>query len=73
MRRVQTRKPPPDAIHDALEQLRELVAQREEATVAVDREVNRLRRLGARWPDIAGGLGVSRQAARQKYTVRGQP
>lgn len=73
VRRVRTRRPPPDAIRDAVERLRGLVAQREAATVAVDREVNRLRGLGTRWPDIAEALGVSRQAARQKYTVRGQP
>lgn len=71
--RVRTRKPPPAAIRDAVEQLRELFAQREEVTVAIDREVNRLRRLGAGWPDIAQALGVSRQAARQKYKVRGRP
>lgn len=72
-RRDRTRKPSPAAIRDAVEQLRALVIQREAATVAVDREVNRLRWLGACWPDIAQALGVSRQAARQKYRVRGQP
>ncbi len=73
LRRVRIRKPPPAAIPDAVEQLRQLVAQRESASVAVDREVNRLRRLGASWPDVAKALGVSRQAARQKYTARGEP
>lgn len=72
-RRMRTRKPPPAATLDAVDKLRELVAQREEVIVAIDREVNRLRRLGARWPDIAQALGVSRQAARQKYKVRGGP
>ena len=73
VRRVRTPKPPPAAIRVAVEQLRELVAQRESASLAVDREVNRLRRLGASWPDVAKALGVSRQAARQKYTARGEP
>ena len=73
--KTSTRVPPPvaAAIRVAVEQLRELVAQRESASVAVDREVNRLRRLGASWPDVAKALGVSRQAARQKYTARGEP
>lgn len=70
MRRVRTRKQPPAAIRDAVEQLRKLVAQRAAAALAVDREVGRLRLLGAPWPDIAQALGVSRQAARQKYMVR---
>lgn len=40
------------------------------AQAAADREVSQLRRFGAGWPDIAQALRVSRQAARQKYTVR---
>lgn len=59
------------AIRNEVEQLRGLVAERDAATIAVDREVNRLRRLGTSWPDIAEALGVSRQAARQKYAGRG--
>lgn len=70
-RRESSGKPLSTAIRDAVEQLRVLVAERETATIAVDREVSRLHRLGATWPDIAGALGVSRQAARQKYTGRG--
>jgi hypothetical protein len=47
--------------------LRELVVGRNGAAVAVDVEVRRLRQLGAGWPEIAEALGVSRQAAREKY------
>jgi len=44
-----------------------LVNGREAAAVAVDIEVRRLLRLGASWPQLAVALGVSRQAARQRY------
>ena len=44
-----------------------LVNEREAAAVAVDAEVRRLRRVGANWPQLAVALGVSRQAARQRY------
>jgi len=70
-RPARPRNPPATAVREAVDQLRQLVAQREAAAVVVDRDVSRLRRLGASWPDIAQALGVSRQAARQKYTGRG--
>lgn len=47
--------------------LRQLVVDRKAAAMAVDVEVQRLRRLGAGWAQIATGLGVSRQAARQRF------
>ena len=43
-----------------------------EAEAAVEREVDRLVRVGVAWPLIAGALGVSRQAARQRW-LRRQP
>jgi|GEM_PF-6646141 len=53
-----------------LEHLRNLVSAREVAAAAVDDEVRRLRRRGANWPEIANALGVSRQAARQRYGLQ---
>ena len=50
--------------------LRDLVSAREAAALAVDSEIRRLRRLGVNWPEIANALGVSRQAARQRYLPR---
>lgn len=50
-----------------LTRLEELVNGREAAAVAVDAEVRKQRRLGASWPQLAVVLGVSRQAARQRY------
>ena len=41
----------------------------ERAARAVDKEVQRLRRVCANWPAIASALGVSRQAARQRYAA----
>jgi len=48
-------------------QLAELVRVRSAAAAAVDDEVRLLRALGVSWPAIATALGVSRQAARQRY------
>lgn len=50
-----------------MDPLRELIVGRNAAALAVDVEVRRLRRLAANWSEIAEALGVSRQAARQKY------
>ena len=47
-----------------------LVDQQREAEAAIDREVDRLVRLGVSWPLIADALGVSRQAARQRWLRR---
>lgn len=50
-----------------LQTLSELVVARETATKAISDEVRRLRKLGVNWADIGTTLGVSRQAARQKF------
>jgi hypothetical protein len=47
--------------------LAELVAARDAAQKSVDDEVGILRRFGADWAAIGRALGVSRQAARQRY------
>ena len=52
---------------DRTRQLAELVRARTAAAAAVDDEVRSLRALGVSWPIIATALGVSRQAARQRY------
>lgn len=53
----------------SLGRLVELVAARELARQAVDAEVLSLRRQRVSWTAIGAALGVSRQAARQHYTV----
>ena len=53
-------------------ELEVLVETRREAEVAVEREVDRLVQVGVGWPLIANALGVSRQAARQRW-LRRQP
>lgn len=53
---------PPSLAH-----LAALVAARRSACDAVDAEVLALRARGTAWPLIAVGLGVSRQAVRQRY------
>jgi len=53
-------------------QLAFLVTQQRDAEAAVEQEVDRLVRVGVRWPLIADALGVSRQAARQRW-LRRQP
>jgi len=64
---IPTRKPRRRRTDLDLTRLEEVVIAREAATDAVDAEVRRLRRLGASWPQLAVALGVSRQAARQRY------
>lgn len=51
-------------------QLDALVSDQRDAEAAVDREVDRLAQLGVSWPLIAEALGVSRQAARQRWLRR---
>lgn len=64
---IPTRRPRRRRTGLDLTRLEALVSEREAAAVAVDAEVRRLRRLGVSWPQIAVALGVSRQAARQRY------
>jgi hypothetical protein len=47
-----------------------LAAQLREVERAVDDEIDRLVSLGVGWPVIAGAVGVSRQAARQRWLRR---
>lgn len=65
--RTRPRRARPRRVDVDVDPLRELVVGRNGAAVAVDVEVRRLRQLGAGWPEIAEALGVSRQAAREKY------
>ena len=51
-------------------ELAALVDRQWEAEAATYREVDRLVRLGVSWPLIAAALGVSRQAARQRWLRR---
>ena len=53
-------------------ELEVLVEKQREAEAAVEREVDRLVQVGVGWPLIAHALGVSRQAARQRW-LRRQP
>ena len=50
--------------------LAQLVAQQRDIDQAVDDEIARLVDLGVGWPVIAGALGVTRQAARQRWLRR---
>ena len=50
--------------------LAELIAQQTEIDRAVDDEIDRLVALGVGWPVIACALGVTRQAARQRWLRR---
>ena len=70
-RRQKVRRRQQPVVSTDLERLRELVSLREAAAAAVDEAVRRLRRRGANWPEIANALGVSRQAARQRYQPGG--
>lgn len=65
--RPRPRRQSRNAVRTELETLCELVIARETATNAISAEVQRLRRFGANWAEIGNVLGVSRQAARQKY------
>lgn len=58
---------PPDGAGSGLYQLRELVKARLATDEAIAREVAALVTLGTDWGTIGRALGVSRQAARQRY------
>lgn len=47
--------------------LQQLVDQRRKIEEQIDDEISRLKRRGVSWPTIAGSLGVTRQAARQRW------
>ena len=64
-----TRAPSPVMDESAVIRLRELVAARDLAGQAVDAEVLSLRRRGLTWTVLGTALGVSRQAARQRYAA----
>jgi hypothetical protein len=55
---------------DMTRRLEYLVERQREAEAAVDSEVDRLVRVGVSWPLIADALGVTRQAARQRWLRR---
>lgn len=65
-RRSPVHHPPPGA-HGRLRRLVELRAARASVEVAIEREVDELVALGTDWGSIGRALGVSRQAARQRY------
>jgi hypothetical protein len=66
-RRAVQSTPAPIASRDGLGALRQAVAHQAAAQHAVETEVVRLIRGGRSWTDVAAGLGISRQGARQRY------
>jgi hypothetical protein len=67
--------PPPPAAAvpgepSGLARLAELAARHRELQAAVDAQVDVLAAAGTPWPQIAAALGVTRQAARQRYRRR---
>jgi hypothetical protein len=62
-------KPGPKCVaeDEATTRLRRLVDQRRVIEREIDAEVDRLVGQGLNWPRIARALGVTRQAARQRY------
>ena len=52
---------------DASRRLQQFVDQRRVIDQEIDEEIGRLKRRGECWPTIAGSLGVTRQAARQRW------
>lgn len=65
-RRPPFRHPPP-AAHGCLHRLNQLRAARSDIESAISREIDTLVALGTDWGSIGRALGVSRQAARQRY------
>ena len=55
---------------ETLEQLKRVRAARDKAESELDALVDRAVDLGIGWPQIAAGLGVTRQGARQRYQRR---
>jgi hypothetical protein len=55
---------------EILERLKRVRAERDKAEAELDALVDRAVDLGIGWPDIAAQLGVTRQAARQRYQRR---
>jgi hypothetical protein len=55
---------------EATLRLRRLVDQRKVIDQEIDAEVDRLEGWGFSWPAVARALGVTRQAARQRYVRR---
>ena len=58
------------SVTEILERLKRGRSARDEAEVALDALVDRAVDLGIGWPEIAAQLGVTRQAARQRYQRR---
>ena len=58
---------PPLGAHARLQHLSRLRAARTDVDTAIAREVHELLALGEDWGNVGRALGVSRQAARQRY------
>jgi hypothetical protein len=65
--RCAPRREVPWAAQDGLGVLRELREQQLHLELQVEAQVRELIRNGASWADLGRALGVSRQAARQRY------
>jgi len=57
-------------VTEILDQLRSARASLDESEAELDALVDRAVDLGIGWPEIAARLGVTRQAARQRYQRR---
>ena len=58
------------SVTEMLERLKRGRSARDEAEATLDAPVDRAVDLGIGWPEIAAQLGVTRQAARQRYQRR---
>jgi hypothetical protein len=65
-----TQSPSQRSVAEMLEQLGRARTARDEAEAKLDALLDRAVDLGIGWPDIAAQLGVTRQAARQRYQRR---
>ena len=64
-------QPPSErAVTEMLERLKRVRSARDGAQAKLDALVDRAVDLGIGWPEIAAQLGVTRQAARQRYERR---